>query len=175
MQKKCGANNSKAAHLQQQQDGDGGRECECGLSAGKLSTSTRQEQICVSQNENRAICGERSCCTEGREAAERRRAQVHVQLEYEREQDGCSALRESSNEHCAKSRLERGWKGCAQRKEAAARRCTARCQHRKWRVSPVCKGKDPRSMTSAWPHSAGQEAVLRGYNSKTYQQTPKQR
>lgn len=25
MQKKCGANNSKAAHLQQQQDGDGGR------------------------------------------------------------------------------------------------------------------------------------------------------
>lgn len=32
-----------------------------------------------------------------------------------------------------------------------------------------------RSMASAQPQSAGQEAVLRGYNRKNYQQTPKQR
>lgn len=58
-----------------------GMNCECGHSTGKLSTGTRQEQICVSQNEKRAIFEEKSCCTEGREAAERRRAQVHMQLE----------------------------------------------------------------------------------------------
>lgn len=56
-------------------------ECECDHSTGKLSTGTRQEQICVSQNEKKAICGEKLCGVEGREAAERRRAQVHVQLE----------------------------------------------------------------------------------------------
>lgn len=151
-----------------------GTECECDHSTGKLSTSTRQEQICVSQNEKGAICGERSCYREGREAAERRKAQVYVQLEGSREQGGCSPLWESSSEHCAKSRLERGWKGCAQRKEAAARRGTARCQHRKWRVGAVCKGKSLRSMASAQPHSAGQEAVLRDYNTKKYWQTPKQ-
>lgn len=92
LQKKCGANNSKAAHLKQQQDGEERMECECSHSTGKLSTGTRQEQICVSQNEKRAICGEKSCCTEGREAAERRRAQVHVQLEGKREQGGCSPV-----------------------------------------------------------------------------------
>lgn len=39
--------------------------------------------------------------------------------------------------------------------------------------SVLCKSL--RSMASAQPHSVGQEAVLRGYNSKKDEQTPKQR
>lgn len=126
-------------------------EFECGHSIGKLSTGTRQEHICVSQNE------ERSLCAKGRDAAERR-GQVHVQLQDRREDGGCSPLWESSSKHYAKSRLERGWKGWAQRTEAAARRCTARCQQRKSRVSAAQKSEKHGQCTATecWARSCSE-------------------
>lgn len=109
---------------------------------------------------------------EGREGAEGRRAQVHVQLEGRG-----SRMAALLYEKAAASTMQR-----------ASWREDGKAVPRKKKLQPgggqqeVSKGnggsalcKSLRSMASAQPHSVGQEAVLRGYNSKKYEQTPKQR
>lgn len=73
---------------------------ECGHSTGKLSTGTRQEHICVSQNE------ERSLCAKGRDAAERR-GQVHVQLQDRREDVAALLMRKQQQALCKEQAGER--------------------------------------------------------------------